>query len=214
METTIINDTIAYIEKNNKSKNAYHNTNHLKDVYNNVKNICSDYNLLVRTKELLFIAALFHDYKHSGGKLSDAENIKLAIKGFKKYAKLRNDYFTEEDVLFICKLIEATQYPHIDIEENIFTDIIRDADLLSSVDVNYLDVMRNLSKELKITFLEFIPMQLKFYEKLNFKTKFAKALKEDRLHFNIKHLGTILNWNNVLSKEYDRYNGQQETFNN
>jgi len=86
-----------------------------------------EYGLKSGDKVNLGIAAIFHDFNHSGGKLKDNDNIMLALKGLK-------EYLHEEDMMDryeeIASIIEATEFPHKDIDLDILQMIIRDADTM------------------------------------------------------------------------------------
>lgn len=172
-----IEDTMKYVFANNKAKHPYHNTAHCVQVYNNVVEICQTLPELSKKEvELLSIAALFHDFNHSGGKLTDDKNVEIALKEFKKYAVSKD--FLEVDISFVQRVIEATQYPYVDIKQDIFTDIIRDADMLGSLSAGWMQVMFNLADEFKKSVEEFVPMQIKFHENMKLNTKFGKEIQK------------------------------------
>lgn len=174
-----IEEAMNYVVENNKATHAYHNTSHMIQVYNNVQSICATLpkdEVSKKDCELISIAALFHDINHSGGKLTDKENVEIAVNAFKKYAKSKD--FAEDEVSFVQHIIEATQYPYVDIKEDIFTDIIRDSDILGCVGDGWSTIFMNLAKEFGHTVEKFAPMQIKFYENLKFRTQFAKDLQK------------------------------------
>lgn len=83
-----------YITENNDTENYYHNNKHMLDVFNNSMMLFDqykkEYELKTLDKICLGLAALFHDYKHSGGKLKDDENIEIALDELKKYLNIIN----------------------------------------------------------------------------------------------------------------------------
>lgn len=102
-----------YLSMNNQSDNPYHNNEHMIAVFNNCILLFdiykNEYKLSTNDKLHLGIAALFHDFNHSGGKLTDSENIEIAINEVESYLKSIN----MSDILNDVKtLIEATEYPH------------------------------------------------------------------------------------------------------
>jgi hypothetical protein len=121
-----------YIRKYNKSnKLPYHNLGHALQVMYAVEKIFwtihskSDANL-IKCRNML-IAALFHDFNHSGGKHSDDVNINRAIDGLEEFSK-----YTGSDICVeIYSYIEATQFPYVNVLniDKIYIDIMRDADL-------------------------------------------------------------------------------------
>ena len=90
-------EAFKYVERGQHKKNPYHNLEHCY----NVLDLCYIYsqteseeeNLAYYEQVALFLAAIFHDYDHSGKKLSvvnDKKNIKYAINGlmmFKEHLK-------------------------------------------------------------------------------------------------------------------------------
>lgn len=72
-----------YLLENNISNNPYHNNEHIINVFNNcifLFDMYKDqYKLTIYDKLNLGMAALFHDFGHSGGKLTDKENIQIAL---------------------------------------------------------------------------------------------------------------------------------------
>lgn len=81
----------------------------------------------------LCAGALLHDFNHSGGKLVDSENIKIALDGLKVAQAYANSKLLGLRPLALAtayNVIKVTQYPFID-EPSIMTErIIRDADLM------------------------------------------------------------------------------------
>lgn len=196
MKTARIKKAIDYLY-NNKAEHAYHNNEHMLLVYHNVERITNSLPDMSYTgKELLCIAALFHDFNHSGGKLTDAENIKIAVEAFKEYVSTKDDYYSIRDVSFVVKLIEATQFPHITTvaTENIFTDVIQDADVLASIEHRWIFVMLKLAEEFNMTIEQMIPMQLKFHQNVKFKTKFAQRIQRENQGTIVRVLTMLEDW--------------------
>ena len=170
-----------YIVNNNTSNDApYHNLNHLMTVTRAVYEGMNaeglgDESLM---KEML-IAAFFHDFKHSAGKLSDDKNIENAKKGLKKFLEEEN---IDADFEFMENIIDATQYPYV-IEEadlNEYQKIIRDADLMQVIQYNSVhQCIHGLSEELGIPFEKFIESQKKFIDGAKFNTKWGNKIKQD-----------------------------------
>lgn len=93
----------------------------------------------------IFAAALFHDFNHSGGKESDAENIERAVAGWKT-AFGDDQRFNQTTVV---GLIRATLYPW-EGEPTLFQGILRDADILASMDMaGVLEPINGLPQELQ-----------------------------------------------------------------
>ena len=106
-----------FIEKHNKSENVYHNNNHMLYVFDNAMLLFSHYEadekLNSENKLILGLAALFHDFKHSGGKLTDGENIQLSLEGMATFLGEENlsNYFDD-----ISEIIKVTEFPHKEIQ--------------------------------------------------------------------------------------------------
>lgn len=113
----------------------YHNMYHVMCMVRNCFIIASALEIHKKEIKNLLIAALFHDFNHSGGKLKDSENVKNAILAFEEHSKQ-----PKEDNLKIIEIIKATEYPYVISEDklNIYQKIIRDADLLQSFEDNYI----------------------------------------------------------------------------
>lgn len=173
----IINKAIVFIIKNNKSNNLpYHGIDHLYEVYNECKFLIDfsytfneDYENYeeVNYKTELLIAALFHDYNHSGGKLKDSENIKIAIKGCKEFLDTI-DYDLNFDV--IESVIKATEYPSpLKDDLTIEQKIIQDADMCYLLkDIAIVKLYYGLREEQGVELDKFLENQLAFFETVKF----------------------------------------------
>lgn len=169
----------------------YHNLYHVMSVVEYIHDISISENIYKTEVRLLVIAALFHDFNHSGGKLKDAENVKNAIKAFEDISE-ENDI----DNKFITDVIKATEYPYVIDEPNIYQEIIRDADLLQGSKDNWIQqIVLGLSSEFKQDISKFIDVQSNFLKDLKFNTKKANeiwnSVKKDRFA-DIKYLDEII----------------------
>lgn len=174
---TIFNNVKKYISENNNTNNHYHNNKHLIDVFNNSMLLFNKHpneNELTNLDKLcLGLAALFHDYGHSGGKSKDSENIEIALVELKKYLNAIN-----KQILFknIKEIINATEFPHKEMNLNILQQIIRDADTMGGIMNNWISIVKSLAKEYDKTLNEFIPAQIKFIENVKFNTVYCNDL--------------------------------------
>lgn len=173
----IFKDAKKYILKNNITKNPYHNNKHMIDVFNNAMLLFSHYqekrNLTNEDKVYLGLAALFHDYGHSGGELTDSENIQIALSELRKYLEIANKLDLYDN---IEEIIIATEFPHKDIRLSILQKIIRDADTMGGITDGWVDVAKSLAKEYNKSFKEFIPTQIQFLKTIEFNTDYANEL--------------------------------------
>jgi len=186
----IFDEVKNYIsEKNNITENAYHNNKHMIDVFNNSMTLFDEYKeeyeLTEDDKLNLGLAALFHDFNHSGGKLKDIENIELALTALKEYLDSTNKSELYNDVKHI---IIATEFPHLDIDLDILQQIIRDADTMGGITEDYISIVKSLAKEYNKTLQEFIPTQIKFLDTVKFNTDYCNQLLANNKERIIKEL--------------------------
>lgn len=188
----VFNNAKNYLSKNNKVKNHYHNNTHMLDVFKNAMMLFNEYKkehkLNTNDKLCLGLAAIFHDFNHSGGKLSDSENIKLALNELKTYLKTIDKTYLYEE---IEKIINATEFPHKDIDLNIIQKIIRDADTMGGIKEGWVEVVKSLAKESNKTFNEFIPLQIKFLNNTKFNTDYCNDLLKNNKEEIIEKLNKM-----------------------
>ena len=181
----------TYILEKNIVENDYHNNEHMINVFNNAMLLFDhykdEYGLTTYDKLILGLAALFHDFNHSGGKLKDSENIELALAALKEFI----DTITKSDMWYnrkmvnmlvynsIEKIITATEFPHLDIDLDILQKIIRDADTMGGIIDGWQSVVKNLASEYNKTLVEFIPTQIKFLNSVKFNTDYCNQLLKD-----------------------------------
>lgn len=174
------NNTKIYITENNITENPYHNNKHILDVFDNSMLLFelykNEYELKSYDRFCLGIAALFHDFGHSGGELIDSENIDIALDELKKYLNIINESDSYND---IKKIINATEFPHKDLELNILQKMIRDADTMGGIDSDFIDIVKSLAKEYGKTLKEFIPNQIIFINTAKFNTEYCDNLLKD-----------------------------------
>ena len=182
-----------YILFTNSANNApYHNLNHLLTVTRHCYEALKYENLLGEdTAEELLMAALFHDYDHSMGKLTDKLNV-----GFAKY-HLKEFIVNEEidlDITVMENIISATEYPYVIASEdlNIYQKIIRDADLCQIYEYDWLkQCIFGLSEEMELTVAELVTGQIKFLESIEPLTEYGKYMHN-------KHFKNIQNETSIL----------------
>lgn len=174
----VLGVALKYIIDNSQSIfKPYHNLNH-----NITVTVFSNY-IGVREglpkKEMveLLLAAIFHDFNHSGGEKKDTENIKAAKKGVKDF--LKETGISDIDIDNVFNIIDATEYPYVIPNDKLSTQqkIIRDADLCQlfenqRLQMNYL----GLGKESNTDMGTQIKNQDKFISTIKFNTKAAKDL--------------------------------------
>ena len=126
----------------------------------------------------LLIAALFHDFDHTGqphpgANDPDAINIGLAIAGLRRHIAADDRPF----LTAIEALIEATHYPYTisSAELDLSGQIIRDADLAQALSPVWIQqVVIGLARERRGSPLEVLQQQPGFLSALSFNTEWAR----------------------------------------
>jgi 3'5'-cyclic nucleotide phosphodiesterase len=153
----------------------YHNFRHIFHVVWLCHEACEYYrrSLSPRERRNLLIAAMFHDFDHTGMLGNDDVNIMLALRGLERH-------ILEEDrghLEAIKDLIKATQFPYVsaDNEIELGAMIIRDADLSQSLSVAWIQqVIFGLAQEWKKKPLEVLRSQIGFTRGLTYNTHWAQ----------------------------------------
>ena len=187
----------TYILENNLVENDYHNNEHMINVFNNAMVLFNhykdEYKLPPYHKLVLGLAALFHDFDHSGGKLKDSENIELALVALKEFLVTINKSDLYDD---IKNIIIATEFPHLDIDLDILQKIIRDADTMGGIIDGWKSVVTNLASEYNKSIEEFIPTQIKFLDTVKFNTDYCNGLlqnNKEKIIEELNKMSTTLN---------------------
>lgn len=177
----LLSEAFRYIVNNSSSNNLpYHNIKHCVDVMGMCMTIDNTFD------SSLFIAALFHDFNHSGGKLIDEDNIQMAIDGLTDYF-YESDYLTEKEQLEAIHIIEATQYPYVIKKEDLSKkqSIIRDADLMVSLyDGFWHMAIFGLMEEMGVDDIyAMISGQIGFHDSIELCNSVSKKMYEDNWIF-------------------------------
>lgn len=150
----------------------YHNIQHLMAVALKSNEILSNtitdtiqYHLLAKN---LFIAACFHDVDHSGGKLTDSENIERAVTRLRQFWQ-RPRTFVGMDLESIIQAIRCTEYPFVKPPYSLNDMCLRDADLLMMLEPDSEYFFVGLAKEMETSFtyednIEWLKKQTFFIE--------------------------------------------------
>jgi hypothetical protein len=126
-----------HVRDYNKSKDLpYHNWYHTMCMVNRCLDGANYHNLPYRSMRSLFVAALFHDYNHSGGEEEDSINIFRAINGLKNCGVTQGVYLHEVE-----EIIRVTEYPYVLEPVCIEHRIIRDADLMQGFFIETWEAM-------------------------------------------------------------------------
>lgn len=161
----------AYVSLMNSSNNVpYHNFDHLLIVTKWCGRLAGMLGLSKFETRALLLAAIFHDFAHSGGHFDDSVNVERAVEGLRKFCDIhRIDGATFK---FAADCILVTEFPFVREPTNLAQQIIRDADLLQATEPNFEEVLLSgLRKEIevkikrKISKKEFAVLQLDFMDK-------------------------------------------------
>ena len=122
----------------------------------------------------LFIAALFHDFDHSGLAGNDDLNVERSVRAMKKHLLP----FDAGYVGHIEQIIRATEYPHTvpSADLPLVCQIIRDADLAQALSPAWIQhVVFGLAAEWGKKPIEVLGMQAAFHRNLKFHTEWAQT---------------------------------------
>ncbi len=159
--------------------NPYHNFRHVCHVLWLCYKACIFYDcsngLSKRQMRNLLVAALFHDFDHTGKTGPDSVNIARAIKGLKKYLATED----KEEFEKIEMLIQYTEYPYVIPHDQVTLSghVLRDADLSQALSVAWIQqVVFGLAKEWGKPPLDVLRAQEVFHGNLKFHTLWAQEM--------------------------------------
>jgi len=188
------------MDTNPSSGLPYHNNYHLQQVCKFALMGADFYKLSDMDKRLLAVAAIFHDYDHSGSGKDDDINIKRAVDAFvkfnldvKKFGEF-SSYFNEEETEVIIDLIKATRYPYINNTETLLQEIIRDSDILQGIFADdYINkIVLGIAKENGIPEDKMISGQIGFLKSTKFCTDWATNMYSKELPNAIKKVEMVI----------------------
>lgn len=155
--------------------NPYHNFRHMFHVLWLCYQACKFYKDKLTPREMrnLLIAAMFHDFGHSGSIADDDINILVAKRGLERCILEEDKPYLDE----IERIMDATEYPHkVPSEELHLTgQIIRDADLSQTMSAVWIQqAVFGLAQEWGQKPIEVLRQQGPFISSLKFFTKWAR----------------------------------------
>ncbi len=137
----------------------------------------------------LLIAAIFHDFDHSGKMGNDAREIKRASKSLETLI-LDKD---RESLPEIKSLISATEFPHKQEVASLGAEILRDADMGQSFsDVWLQNIVFGLAEERNVSPIEILESQIGFLKNLRFYTSWGKNKFEKKIPSRIAEVEKYL----------------------
>lgn len=168
------NILVHHMRENSVQQGYYHDSAHMFAVAIEADEMAVHYGLNEETRQALFLASIYHDYGHSYGKQKDIFNIHKAIGHFldhcQKYDFVANLQIKQETIPIICNMIMCTHYPFVNEPCNYAASILRDADLLMSIQQDVQYFADGLTREFSNQLLDIVATPEEMY-------KFALAQK-------------------------------------
>jgi hypothetical protein len=179
------NELATVIKYNSGNDNPYHNFAHTLAVVKNVYKLSILRGIDYSDIKLMVIAALYHDFNHTGGASSDSINISTAMEAVDKRCQA-----TYPQKVFIKHLIACTEFPFKEQELDECQKVFRDADLMQWLEPDFIQhVLFGLNSELNGTYClsaKTIEKMIKFMDDATFFTEEAKYIM-----YKKKNLPTI-----------------------
>lgn len=158
----------------------------------------------------MLVAALFHDFNHSGSAGDDANNIEQAISALKEFLLPEDKPFFNE----IALLITGTQYPYALSEEDLpFAGwILRDADLMQAFSMAWIQqVIFGLAAEWGKSPQEVLAMQPGFLGNIKFLTDWGRGeVPEEAVALKINEAIALLDIVSIPARSEEIRKMQQE----
>lgn len=180
VKLTSLGRIVGYVlAPENDTHLGYHNPGHCMRVAMRAWELA---NLEGETEDvrLLIIAALFHDFGHTG-KRPDIDNIEIAVKGMRDCPAVQEE-FCLTDIRTIEQLIRVTEFPFIHDPKTPHEKIIRDADMMESFEPYHIKtILYNLREELegvqgKVSVKEAAEMQERFIANIDMLTDSGRLI--------------------------------------
>lgn len=153
----------------------YHNFRHMFHVMFACYLACQFYRDVLSRREIrnLLIAALFHDFDHSGMMGHDDLNIERALRGLKAHILPKDLPFFDA----IAALMRGTEFPYrVPVEQlDLCGKILRDADMSQAFSVAWIQqVIYGLAAEWKMRPIDVLKQQEPFLRKVSFLTEWGR----------------------------------------
>jgi len=183
-------DMWNHIQSNNLSSQLpYHNNNHMYRVAQLALTLLHEEPAFQGVNDTtkreyeqdIIIACLWHDFGHSGGVKTDAENIEYAVLMMCSYIQ-HTMIIGRHQMDCIVDLIRCTQFPFDIYPRTFLQRVIRDADLLYTFDNDTGPIVEGLYLELKPklpegwTFQRFLEAQTDFHNGVELFTETGKHI--------------------------------------
>lgn len=165
----------------------FHNLNHTHSVVQAVEEICDFLTISEPEREVVLLAAWFHDCGHVNACTRHEEESKKLAKSF-----LMEANYSEAKITKVLQCIDATKLPQHPVD--VLGQILCDADLYHLAASNYFDLLAKLREEwVQIRNEEHLDkdwfqLNLNFLQAHQYFTDFGKAVLEEKKQSIIKVL--------------------------
>lgn len=175
----------AYLSIQNTSGNIpYHNNDHALTVVKWCGRLASMApQLPLASLRGLLLGATLHDIHHSGGLRSDIQNVSDALDELAQFGAIHKRSLTADDLEVARQSIECTVFPFTVVPVTNEQKIIRDADILQSIDIDFENILgEQLRKEIivargkPVSRKEFAVGELAFLETIEMYTEPGQVL--------------------------------------
>ena len=177
-------------------QHPFHNTSHVIWVMTQVYNALEYYQDHGKPFDPLvafdmLIAALMHDWDHTGGSGPDSENIRRAVIGFVDHSQLEWSSYDVQRAVNVMKLIRATQLPLLQKEWSLEEQILQDADMsYNFAPGNWVERVQCLAQEKGVSVHNMMCGQKAFMEALVFSTEWGKDSFGAEIQQRIQEIAT------------------------
>ena len=135
------------------NKALYHNNDHCLTVTKWCGRLLSMIpNWTLTSPRGMLLGAIFHDIHHSGGAKPDTANVAAAVQAMVNFTSVHNRTFNSVEVDVAKQCIECTVFPFTVEPETFEQKIIRDADVLQYIDIDFESILvDHLRLEIEVT---------------------------------------------------------------
>ena len=166
---------------------TYHNLDHTIQVVDKIKILAKEENISPEDTENLLLAGWFHDLGYVDNADNHEEESRKIASDF-----LKQHQFPEERIAKIGELILATDKFYK--PKNHLEEVIKDADLYHLASDDYFRICENLRQEIKevhhqkFSKLKWAELNISFFAKHQFYTKFAKENWQPKKEKNVEKI--------------------------
>ncbi len=177
----------AYLNAHLKPEYTYHTEEHLGDVLEALEEITNRQEVAAHEKELLLLAACFHDLGYADGPKEHEERGAAMAREW-----LRGRGLNETDLDTVEQLILATRFPQH--PKSLLEEILCDADLSHLGNAAYWDRCAKVRQEMLLAQKvvmdehEWIEFEIEFMERHRYHTQAARDLYEKRKKKHLRQL--------------------------